>query len=690
MEELLAGLVPGLPGRAPRPDPRPRRGRPALRGRDGADAARPRPARPGGLRLPADGTGRGARGAGDAARADRGPARRALRGGAAAAPGRGRARQDVHERRAGRARGLPRPSSSRCSPRSCARRCSACRPTPARPSTASTASSRTSCATSPTRRSRSGSVGPGTSPRPSHLSAAFAADEDEVVEVIASHYLAAYEAAPDAEDAAEIKRQGAGDARAGRRARRVARRGRGGQALLRAGGGAHGGSVGAGGAARPGGRDGREGRRSGLGAPAVRRVDRAARGSKATRMPPPASSGGSGGSTRSHGASRRGNGTDGARVRRHLGRRARRGSRAAGGGALRSATGTAATSSVRPSGPSWRSTSPRRMRTRRPLAVALRAKSARRPEPGTRRGVRGAPQARPSRSRSSTTSSTTRAAATSSSPTSASAATSTPTRSDTSTRPSPSHGSSGTGRRSGPCWPSGRTRCTCSAAGTRRRRTSAEFTQEQIDAGGIVLSLLQSAVEIHIQRGELDGARRIFSMFSRLEESTDVQERSCYLGSRACAAPGGRPARRKRSPTARRPSRWAARFGISAPGASSRASSRRSRRRSHWASRRRSRSCSPRRERSGRLAAAVPRRPGEALPRPPRQGTRPGYEAAAEQFRELGIPFWLAVTLLEHGELTGDESLLAEAREIFERLGARPWLDRVDAAVGSQRQQVPA
>ena len=32
-----------------------------------------------------------------------------------------------------------------------------------------------------------------------HLSAAFAEDEDEVVEVIASHYLAAYEAAPDAE-----------------------------------------------------------------------------------------------------------------------------------------------------------------------------------------------------------------------------------------------------------------------------------------------------------------------------------------------------------------------------------------------------------------------------------------------------------------------------------------------------------
>ena len=47
--------------------------------------------------------------------------------------------------------------------------------------------------------------------RPRHLAAAeylrsaFAADEDEVVEVIASHYLAADEAIPDAEDAAEIR-----------------------------------------------------------------------------------------------------------------------------------------------------------------------------------------------------------------------------------------------------------------------------------------------------------------------------------------------------------------------------------------------------------------------------------------------------------------------------------------------------
>src|SRR5206468_2795255 len=52
-----------------------------------------------------------------------------------------------------------------------------------------------------------------------YLSTAFAEDEDEVVEVIASHYVAANEAAPDAEDADEIRARAQGMlARAGQRA----------------------------------------------------------------------------------------------------------------------------------------------------------------------------------------------------------------------------------------------------------------------------------------------------------------------------------------------------------------------------------------------------------------------------------------------------------------------------------------
>jgi class 3 adenylate cyclase/tetratricopeptide (TPR) repeat protein len=61
------------------------------------------------------------------------------------------------------------------------------------------------------------------------------------------------------------------------------------------------------------------------------------------------------------------------------------------------------------------------------------------------------------------------------------------------------------------------------------------------------------------------------------------------------------------------------------------------------------------------------------------------FRNAAELLLEVGAGFWLAVVLLEHGELLvarkeGDaEPLLTEAREIFERLEATPWLERLDA-----------
>src|SRR5262249_20731645 len=55
-----------------------------------------------------------------------------------------------------------------------------------------------------------------------------------------------------------------------------------------------------------------------------------------------------------------------------------------------------------------------------------------------------------------------------------------------------------------------------------------------------------------------------------------------------------------------------------------------------------------------------------------------GFEVAAATFRELDLPFPLAVTLLENAELAGSETPLAEARETFERLEARPWLERLE------------
>ena len=62
------------------------------------------------------------------------------------------------------------------------------------------------------------------------------------------------------------------------------------------------------------------------------------------------------------------------------------------------------------------------------------------------------------------------------------------------------------------------------------------------------------------------------------------------------------------------------------------------------------------------------------------------FRSSAALVREVGARFWLAVTLLEHGEWLGAngraeeaEPLLTEAREIFESLEAAPWLERLDA-----------
>ncbi len=74
-----------------------------------------------------------------------------------------------------------------------------------------------------------------------------------------------------------------------------------------------------------------------------------------------------------------------------------------------------------------------------------------------------------------------------------------------------------------------------------------------------------------------------------------------------------------------------------------------------------------------------------------------GFEAATARFRKLEMPFWLAVTELEHAELLAGqgrgaeaEPLLAEAREIFARLEAAPWLERVRALGPEPQAQVLA
>jgi hypothetical protein len=71
------------------------------------------------------------------------------------------------------------------------------------------------------------------------------------------------------------------------------------------------------------------------------------------------------------------------------------------------------------------------------------------------------------------------------------------------------------------------------------------------------------------------------------------------------------------------------------------------------------------------------------------------YRRATGLLRELATPFPMAVALLEHAELLAEagrgvdgEPILAEARAVFARLGAVPWLDRSDRVAALRGDQI--
>jgi class 3 adenylate cyclase/tetratricopeptide (TPR) repeat protein len=197
------------------------------------------------------------------------------------------------------------------------------------------------------------------------------------------------------------------------------------------------------------------------------------------------------------------------------------------------------------------------------------------------------------------------------------------------------------------------------------------------------LSLLESVVQIQIARGNPAEARRVLSLYP--ETSTDVQERCAVLVARAevlraegrldealaagleCldAQAGGREAGVFSTQHGKQAFQLVVEVLIALG-------------------------------RRGEAADWVDR--SEAVP----QGLRPpfveaqalrlrallgsdvaGIGRAAAAFDELGMPFWAAVTRVEQAEASeaagARERLVAAARGEFERLGARPWVERADA-----------
>ena len=214
--------------------------------------------------------------------------------------------------------------------------------------------------------------------------------------------------------------------------------------------------------------------------------------------------------------------------------------------------------------------------------------------------------------------------------------------------------------------------------------TLEELTEEQIRSGAMFLSLLSTVLEIHIHRGQLEPAQRLYSLFSRLETSVDLQEQGCYLGATAALRRAeGRldealevgAATLELARTLGADHQLVKQGLVEAIEAALALGDR---------------------ERAGELVTTIEKLPPGLRPpyleaqahrfRARLEGDEASYGAAAARFRELEIPFWLAVTLLEHGEEPG----LAEAKQIFERLEATPWLERATAPAGQQEAQVPA
>ena len=205
-----------------------------------------------------------------------------------------------------------------------------------------------------------------------------------------------------------------------------------------------------------------------------------------------------------------------------------------------------------------------------------------------------------------------------------------------------------------------------------------EFTQEQIDSGGVVLSLLQSGVEVYSHRGEFEEAERLLAQFARIEDSTNLQDRGAYLASMAVlrraqgrfeeALAAG--AATMEVGHALGPSFQSSKHGVVDALEAALALGN-----------------AAKTEELLRFVDDSP--PGSRAPyldihamrfRARMTGDEEGLLAAAQSFGELATPFWLAVTLLEHAELTGDEESLADACEIFEGLKATPWLERAAVA----------
>ena len=214
---------------------------------------------------------------------------------------------------------------------------------------------------------------------------------------------------------------------------------------------------------------------------------------------------------------------------------------------------------------------------------------------------------------------------------------------------------------------------------------------------GYIWGLLSLVSEVYVPRGAIDEAKDLVALLSRAESSADVQERSAFAAAKAGVL------RATGSPDDALAAAEAALADIGTLGATSQPI------RFAFAEALESAlalgdlakveqliaqidGLRPR-ERTAFLRAQAARfRAFVAGARGEQDNVEQGFKTAEQIFREYGMPFRLAVVQLEHAEwLLGRgrseeaEPLHTEAREIFERLEAKPWLERANQASPAER-----
>jgi class 3 adenylate cyclase/tetratricopeptide (TPR) repeat protein len=223
-------------------------------------------------------------------------------------------------------------------------------------------------------------------------------------------------------------------------------------------------------------------------------------------------------------------------------------------------------------------------------------------------------------------------------------------------------------------------------------RARDELTQEQVESAAVVLSVLQAGLSVYIQRGELDEASRLYEMFLRLERSTDIQERGVWLAATAALrrAQGQEGAALAAGLAALE---LAPNLGLGFQSV-----------KHAMVDALESARVLGDEAKLNELLEAIETVPaGLRSPfldanahrfRAHLEGDNPGadrqFSTAAAQLRALELPFHLAVVQLEYAEWLlargrpdDAQPLIAEARGAFEQLDAKPWLERLDAARAS-------